>query len=93
MWSNEVEKNRKTDEEYDNDCVEKEFQLVREKFDKDGEGSREAVGMDCYSIIIWDGSELKTVDISKTIFQYFYYLAIQIHQFLRCVVFYVKYVP
>ena len=93
MWSNEVEKSRKTDEEYDNDCVEKEFQLVREKFDKDGEGSREAVGMDCYSIIIWDGSELKTVDISKTIFQYFYYLAIQIHQFLRCVVFYVKYVP
>ena len=52
MWSNEVEKNSKTDEEYDDDCVEKEFQLVREKFDKDGEGSREAVGMGCYSIII-----------------------------------------
>ena len=52
MWSNEVEKNRKTDEEYDDDCVEKEFQLVKEKFDKDGEGSREAVGMGCYSIII-----------------------------------------
>ena len=39
--------------------------LVREKFDKDGKGGREAVGMGCCSINIWDGSEPETVDISK----------------------------
>ena len=39
MWSNEVGKNRKTDEEHDDDWVEGGFQLVREKFNKYGEGS------------------------------------------------------
>ena len=39
MWSNEVGKNRKTDEEHDDDLVEGGFQLVREKFNKYGEGS------------------------------------------------------
>ena len=35
---NGVGQNRKTDEEYDKDCVEEEFQLARVKFDRDGEG-------------------------------------------------------
>ena len=92
MWLNEVGKKRKTDEEQDDDSVEEGFQLVREKFNKDGKEGREAVGVGCCSTNIWDLSELKTADISKAIFQYFYYPVNQIHHFLRCVVFYVKYV-
>ena len=34
----------------------------------------------------------KTVHILKTIFQYFYSLVIQIHQFMKCVMFYVWYI-
>ena len=53
MWSNEVGKNRKTDEEHDDDdSIEEGFQLVKEKFDRDGEGGREAVRMACCSINI-----------------------------------------
>ena len=36
MWSNGVGQNRETDEEYDEDCVEERFHLVRVKFDRDG---------------------------------------------------------
>ena len=32
----------------------------------------------------------KAVCILKTIFKYFYYLVFQIHQFLRCMMFYIK---
>ena len=90
VWSNEVGKNRKTDEEHYDDCIKEGFQLIRKKFHKDGEGGRKAEEMGCCSINIWDGSELKTADILKTIFQHSYYLVIQIHQFLRCVMFYFK---
>ena len=49
MWLNEVGKKRKTDEEQDDDSVEEGFQLVREKFNKDGKEGREAVGVGCCS--------------------------------------------
>ena len=65
MWSNDVGKNRKTDEEHDDDCVKEGFPLDRDKLDKGGEGGRKVVGMGCCSINIWYGSVLKTVDISK----------------------------
>ena len=42
MWSNGVGQNRETDEEHDDYCVKEEFQLPRVKFDRDGEGDREA---------------------------------------------------
>ena len=40
----EVGKNKETHEEHDEDCVEEEFQLTRGKFDRVGEGGREAAG-------------------------------------------------
>ena len=42
---NGVGQNRETDEEHDEDCVEEGFQLGNVKFNRDGEGSREALGM------------------------------------------------
>ena len=59
MWSNGVGKNRETDEEHDEDCIQEGFQLAGVKFDRDGETGREALGMANCSINIWDGSELK----------------------------------
>ena len=44
-WSNGIGQNRETDEEYEEDCVEEGCQLARVKFDRDGEGGREALGM------------------------------------------------
>ena len=35
-----------TDEEHDEDCAEEGFQLARVKFDRDGEGGREGLGME-----------------------------------------------
>ena len=52
LWSNGVGQNRKTDEEHDEDCVEEWFQLARVKFDRDGEGGREALSMGNCSINI-----------------------------------------
>ena len=49
-------KNRETDEEHDKNCVEEGFQLARGKFDRHGEGGREAVGMGYCSISIYDES-------------------------------------
>ena len=46
---------RKNNEEYDKDCVQEEFQLVRTKLGRDGEGSMEIIGVGCCSIIISDG--------------------------------------
>ena len=45
VWSNGVGQNRDTHEEHDEDRVAEGFQLPRVKFDRDGEGSREALGM------------------------------------------------
>ena len=45
VWLYGVEQNRETDEEYDEDCVEEGFQLARMKFERDGMGGREAIGM------------------------------------------------
>ena len=59
VWSNGVEQNKETNEEYDKDWVEEWFQLARVKFDRDGEGGREALGMGNCSINIWDGSDLE----------------------------------
>ena len=42
---NEVEKNKETDEEHDEDCIDEGFQLARVKFDKDGKGGRDALVM------------------------------------------------
>ena len=46
---------RKNNEEYDKDCIQEEFQLVRSKLGRDGEGSMEIIGVGCCSIIISDG--------------------------------------
>ena len=45
MRLNEVEKNKETDEEHDEDCIDEGFQLARVKFDKDGKGGRDALVM------------------------------------------------
>ena len=45
MWLNGIRQVRKTDEEHDKDSAEEEFQLTRVKFDSDGDGDREALGM------------------------------------------------
>ena len=52
MWSSGVGQNRETDEEHDDDGVEEEFLLARVKFDKGGEGNREALGVGNCSINI-----------------------------------------
>ena len=57
MWSNSVGQNRETDEEHDEDFVKEGFQLTRVKFDRDGEGSREAIGMRNCSINILNESD------------------------------------
>ena len=44
MWLNEVGKNRETDEEHDEDCVEEGFHLAKVRFDREGKGRRETVG-------------------------------------------------
>ena len=49
-WSNGVGEKRETDKEHDEDCVEDGFQLIRVKFDRVGEGSREALGLQNCSI-------------------------------------------
>ena len=46
-----VRKNRETNEEHDEGCVEEGFQLSRVKFGRDGEGGREALGIKNCSII------------------------------------------
>ena len=46
-----VRKNRETNEEHDEDCVEEGFQLSRVKFGRDGEGGREALGIKNCSVI------------------------------------------
>ena len=45
MWSNGVGQNKETDEEHDEDCIEVGFQLARIKYDRDSEGSSEALGV------------------------------------------------
>ena len=59
VWSNGVGQNRETDEEHDENGVEEGFLLARVKYDRDGEGGREALGVENCSINIWDGSELQ----------------------------------
>ena len=45
VWPNGIGQNRQTDKEHDEDWVEEEFQLTRVKFDRDGNGGREALGL------------------------------------------------
>ena len=52
VWLNWVGQIRETNEEHDENCVVDGFQLTRVKFDRDGEGGREALGMGNCSIII-----------------------------------------
>ena len=59
LWLNGVGRNSKSDEKHDEDCVKEVFQLAMVKFDRDGEGGREALGVGKCSINIWDGSELE----------------------------------
>ena len=48
-WWNGLGQNRKTDEEYDEDCVEDRFQLASVEVDRHGERGRKALGMgNCY---------------------------------------------
>ena len=67
------------------------------KLDRDDKGGKETLRLRYCSINIWDRSELKLAwsrEISsyfEIIFQWFYYLVIRIHQFLRFLVFYVEY--
>ena len=42
---NEVEKNKETDEEHDENCIDEGFQLARVKFDRDGKAGRDALVM------------------------------------------------
>ena len=51
--------NQETDEEHNEDCLKEGFPLVRVKFDRDGEGDREALGMTNCCMNILDGSELE----------------------------------
>ena len=59
VWSNGVGPNKETDKKHDEDCVEERFQLGRVKYDRDGEGSREALVEGSCSIKIGDRSELE----------------------------------
>ena len=59
MLSNGIGQNRETDEENDENCVKKGFQLARVKFDRDGERDWEALGIGSCSINILVGSEMK----------------------------------
>ena len=74
----------------------KRVQYAKVKFYRDGEESREALGMENCSIIIWDELELelawskKATHVLKTVFQYSYYLVFWINRFLRRVMFYVE---
>ena len=52
VWLNLVGQNKETDEEHNEDCVEEDFQLTREIFDRDGERGRETLGMGKRSINI-----------------------------------------
>ena len=53
-WSNRAGQNREIDEEHDEGCVDEGFQLARVKYDRDGEGDREALGLQFFDIfIIW----------------------------------------
>ena len=52
MLSNGVGKNRETDEEHDEDCVQEGFQLAGVKLDRDGGRGREALGIGNCSINI-----------------------------------------
>ena len=45
MRLNEVEKNKETDEEHDENCIDEGFQLARVKSDRDGKGGRDALVM------------------------------------------------
>ena len=56
MWWHMDEYDRETKEEHDEVCVEETLQLARLKFDIDGEGDKEALGMVYCSINIWYGS-------------------------------------
>ena len=52
MWSNWVGQNRETNEEHDEDCIEKGFQLTRINYNRDNEGDREALGVEECSVNI-----------------------------------------
>ena len=58
MGPHGVGQNRETDEEHDEDCVQRWFKLASVKFDRDGDGGREAFGMRNCSIDIFNGLEL-----------------------------------
>ena len=45
VWSNWVGQNTEIDKEHDKDCVEEELQLARVKFERDGKGNRQALGI------------------------------------------------
>ena len=47
-------------------CVEQECQLARVKYDRGGEGGREALGVGNCSINIWDESELELARYKKS---------------------------
>ena len=71
VLSNGVGQNRENNEEHDEDCVEKGFQLAKVRFDKYGKRGSEAPGVRLCSISTWNGLE-KTVHFLKTTFQYFF---------------------
>ena len=59
MWLNRAGKNKETHQEHDEDCVEEGFQLARVKFERDGKGEREVLGMGYCSSNTWNGLEIK----------------------------------
>ena len=52
VWSNGVGQDRENDEEHDEECAEEGSQLTRVKFDINGAGGGEALGMGYSSINI-----------------------------------------
>ena len=52
VWFYRVGQSRETGKEHDDDSVEEGFQLARVKFDRDGGGGREILGVGCCSINI-----------------------------------------
>ena len=70
MRLNEVGKNRETDEEHDEDCVDEGFQLARVKFDRDGKEGGETLGMWYCGSNNWNEIELE-LDLSRKSNSYF----------------------
>ena len=67
---NGVGENREANEKHDEYCFQERFQLASKKFNRDGKGGGEALGMVYCSSNIWNVLELK-LDWSRKSISYF----------------------